>query len=231
MRAWAKKLLHQRDFLTLVLLAIIVGTVWGFIELADELREGELHEIDLRLLYLFRDPANPHDPLGPYWVEELMRDASALGSVLVVTLLSVAVVVTLWMEKQRTAAVWLAMAVLSAAGISSLLKHLFARERPDLLATELLPASFSFPSGHAFLSAVVYLTVGALLTRLIQSQRTRIFVLLVAVLLTALTGTSRVYLGVHYPSDILAGWTLGLSWAALCWLVAWKMSSGPVDKA
>lgn len=217
-----RELRKYYDFLTLALLAVIVGAVWGFVELADEMREGELHRIDMRILHLFRDAGNPNSLVGPRWFQELMRDATAMGGVLVLTLLSVAVIVTLWMEKHRTAATWLAAAVLGALAISTLLKNLFERARPELLGTELLPTSFSFPSGHSFLSAAVYLTIGALLTRVIEDMRTRVFVLLVAMSLTVLVGFSRVYLGVHYPSDVLAGWTLGLCWAALCWLVVWS---------
>lgn len=223
LRLWTKELLRHGDFLTLVLLAIVVGTVWGFVELADEVLEGATHEIDIRLLYLLRNPADPTDPIGPRWFEELMRDATALGSFAVLTLLTVAVVGTLWLEQHRAAAIWLAVAVVGALVFSTLFKVIFARARPDLLPAELLPASFSFPSGHAFLSAAVYLTIGALLTRVLPNRRTRIFVLSMAVLFTVLTGFSRVYLGVHYPSDVLAGWTLGLCWAALCWAVAWNL--------
>lgn len=223
MRVQVKELLRHGDFLTLVLLAIVVGTLWGFVELADEVMEGSLHEIDMGLLHLLRHPADPADPIGPRWFEELMRDATALGSFMLLTLLTLAVVGTLWLENHRVAAIWLTVAVLGALGLSTLFKVLFARTRPDLLPAELLPSSFSFPSGHAFLSAAVYLTIGALLTRVVPSGRSRIFVLAMAVLFTALTGFSRVYLGVHYPSDVLAGWTLGLCWAALCWAVAWNI--------
>lgn len=226
MKAWLRELLRQRDFLTLALLAAVVGSVWGFLELADELREGELAAFDRRLLYLLRDPADPADPIGPRWLEVMVRDASALGSVFVLVLLVTVVVVALWMERQRAAAAWVAAALVGAAAISTLFKNLFARPRPEILTPELLPASFSFPSGHAFLSAAVYLTLGALLTWIIPRRRTRAFVLATALLLTVVIGISRVYLGVHYPSDVLGGWTLGLCWAALCWLVAWH-AAGP----
>lgn len=223
MKAWLEELLRQRHFLTLVLAAIAVGAVWAFIELADELREGELAAIDERLLHLLREPGNPAEPIGPRALEVAVRDITALGSVAVLTLFVALAVIVLWMERQRRAASWLAIASLGASVLNVLLKSVFARERPALLDSELLPGSFSFPSGHAFLSAAIYLTAGALLTQVIAKPATRAIVLAAAVLVTVLIGLSRVYLGVHYPSDVLAGWTLGLCWAALCWAVFWNL--------
>lgn len=222
-KAWLGELLRQRDFLTLALAAVVVGSVWAFIELADELQEGELAAIDERLLHLLRAPGDPGDPIGPRALEVAVRDITALGGVPVLTLFVALAIVVLWMERQRVAAWWLAIASLGAAGLNVLLKNLFARDRPALLEPELLPTSFSFPSGHAFLSAAIYLTAAALLTQIIVKPATRALVLAAAALVAVLIGASRVYLGVHYPSDVLAGWTLGLCWAALCWVVFWNL--------
>ncbi len=216
-------LLRHGDFLSLLLLLIAVASVWAFVELADEVREGGLQGLDTRILYWLRDPMDTTRPIGPRWLAEAIRDASALGSVTVLALLVSATAAALWLEKHRPAAVWLVMAALGATGLSTLFKLFFARERPDLIAPELLPTSYSFPSGHSALSATVYLTLGAALTRVVPRASTRALVLATALLLTLFTGVSRVYLGVHYPSDVLAGWTLGLGWAALCWLIAWNI--------
>lgn len=221
--ARARELLRHGDFASLVLLLVAAGGTWAFIEIADGLCDHELHEIDDRILRLFRNPADYTDPIGPRWLEEAVRDVTALGSVPVLTLLVVSAVLVLWLERRRRAALWLAIAALGALVLNSAFKLLFARERPDLIAADSLPATYSFPSGHSFLSAAVYLTLGALLTHVLPRRRTRTFVLAMAVLLTLLTGASRVYLAVHYPSDVLAGWTLGIAWAALCWLVAWNL--------
>lgn len=218
-----REVLRQGDFLSLVLLLVVVGSVWVFVEIADEVLEGELRALDNRILWLFRNPADPGDPIGPRWLDEAIRDATALGGPLVLTLLVAAAVVVLWLERHRRAALWLAAASLGALALSSAFKALFARERPDLLPAELLPVTYGFPSGHSFLSAAVYLTLGALLVHVLPRGRTRTFVLATAVLLAGLTGFSRIYLGVHYPTDVLAGWTLGVGWAALCWLVAWNL--------
>ena len=90
---------------------------------------------------------------------------------------------------------------------------------------------YSFPSVHSLMSAVVYLTLGALLARMVARRRLKFYVLTLAVTLTGLVGISRVYLGVHYPSDVLAGWCVGLSWASLCWLVGRKLQrQGAIER-
>ncbi len=217
------RLLRQGDFLTYALLAIVAGSAWIFVELADELEDRELHAVDLELIHLLRSPDDPTDPRGPRWLEEWMRDITALGSTPVLTLLTLSVLIVLWMEKRRRAVAWLATAILGAVVVNPLFKELFARERPAILDPELLPSSFSFPSGHAFMSAAIYLTIGALATMVIEHRATRIVVVATAVVITLLVGFSRVYLAVHFPSDVLAGWTLGFAWAALCWVVAWNV--------
>jgi undecaprenyl-diphosphatase len=104
--------------------------------------------------------------------------------------------------------------------LSFALKHLFGRERPDIILHMVMVHTPSFPSGHAMLSAVIYLTLGALLAQVVQRRASRIYFLTVAMVLTFLIGLSRIYLGVHYPTDVLAGWAVGLAWALFCWLVA-----------
>ena len=99
--------------------------------------------------------------------------------------------------------------------LSTLLKMGYNRPRPDL-TTMSEQFTASFPSGHAMLSAVTFLTLGALLARFAPTRRLQVYSITGALLLTLLVGSSRLYLGVHYPSDILAGWCLGSAWALLC---------------
>ncbi|MGE0525692.1 MAG: phosphatase PAP2 family protein [Bdellovibrionales bacterium] len=225
MKPLVRQILRHHDFLSIVLLLLVCASAWGFMEIADELAEGDLHELDWQLLMLLRSAENPADPIGPRWFEEMVRDATALGSTLILTLLVVSAAVALLMERKRQAAVWLIGSSLGALAFSTFFKNVFDRERPNVLAPELLPTSYSFPSGHSLLSAAVYFTAAALLVHVIPRKRTKAFLLTVALLLTLLTGFSRVYLGVHFPSDVLAGWTLGLGWSVLCWFVFWQVSN------
>jgi undecaprenyl-diphosphatase len=100
------------------------------------------------------------------------------------------------------------------------LKNWFERPRPDIIVHELYRSTASFPSGHATMSALVYLTLAALVVRVIRDRRLKASVLAVAVLLTGLVGVTRVYLGFHWPSDVLAGWALGAAWALGFWTMA-----------
>jgi len=211
------------DLLSLILLLAVSLALWAFVELANQVVEGDVQRLDERVLALFRTPGNPADAVGPSWLENMFRIVSALGSELILTPVVAFAVIALWMEGLKRAAVWLGVAAAGAGVLSPLFKNYFARERPAFLVKELLPASSSFPSGHALLSMAVYLTIGALLTQVVPAKRTKAIVLLMAVLIALLIGVSRVYLGFHYPSDVLAGWCLGLFWATLCWLVAWTI--------
>jgi undecaprenyl-diphosphatase len=224
--------LRNADLALLLGLLVAVLGLWLFLELADEVMEGETHAADERLLLALRNPADPADPLGPPWVEEAVRDLTALGGVAILTLMIAAVVGYLLITRKYQA-MWL---VLIATGggqlLSWLLKDWFDRPRPELVAHLVQVSSPSFPSGHALMSAVVYLTLGALLARLADQRRVKLYFLAVAALLTLLVGLSRVYLGVHYPTDVLAGWSAGLVWATLCWLAARSLQRrGAVERS
>ena len=211
---------RSQDLIVLVLLFILVAGTWSFIELADEVTEGETREIDRAILRALRSPNDPADPLGPRRIEEGIRDYTALGSVAVLGLVSAIVAGFLLLARKYAAFILLVCALGGGLGLNWTLKRYFARERPDFVSHLHYVDSYSFPSGHALLSAVVYLTLGALVARLVTHRRQKIYVLAVAALFAFIVGFSRVYLGVHYPTDVLAGWTVGLLWAILCWLVA-----------
>lgn len=209
---------HEKRVLIGALL--VVAAIWAFAALAGEVREGDTRAFDEWVLKALRDPADPSRPIGPWWLEEAARDVTALGSVTVLALV-IASVLGFLLIQRRTAAMWLILAsTLGGALLTSELKELFGRERPSVVPHLTRVLSASFPSGHAMLSAVVYLTLGVLLARVEPRFRVRAYLISVALGVTFLVGLSRIYLGVHYPTDVLAGWTAGLAWALLCWLVA-----------
>lgn len=212
--------LGSHELSVLLALFAILGSLWGFAELAEEVMEGNTHEFDQRILLSMRNPADLSDPIGPGWVEEIGRDFTALGGNAVLTLLTLAVVGYLMLEGKHRMALVLIIATLGALGASTLLKSSIDRKRPDLVPHHTKVYTASFPSGHSMLSASTYLTMGALLVRVQRRKRIKAYILLVAITITLLVGVSRVYLGVHWPTDVLAGWTLGAAWALMCWLLA-----------
>lgn len=198
---------------TLLVLALFAGGLWAFIELADEVLEGETHAIDEAILVALRVPGDLSDPIGPGWLEEMMRDFTALGGTGVLTLLTAIVVVFLLVARLPRAALAVALAIGGGILLSTLLKSGFDRPRPDLVPHGSIVYTASFPSGHSMMSATVYLTLSALVSRVLTRRRLRVYLVTMAVLLTLLVGASRVYLGVHWPTDVLAGWTVGALWA------------------
>jgi undecaprenyl-diphosphatase len=215
-----RRLIASRRIELPVLAALGLGAaaVWAFIELADEVLEGTVDGIDRRLLLALRDAADPSEPLGPGWFREMARDFTALGSTAVLGLVTAAAVGFLLLDRKRHAALAVLAAVLGGQLISTLLKMGFDRPRPDLVPHGALIYTASFPSGHSMMAAVTYLTLGALLASVHASWRVKLYFLGIAVAITVLVGVSRVYLGVHWPSDVAGGWTVGAAWASLCWL-------------
>jgi undecaprenyl-diphosphatase len=148
------------------------------------------------------------------------RDFTALGGIAVLTLVSAAAALFLWMSGRPRSVALLVVAIAGGQLLSLILKRGFGRPRPDLVPHESFVYTASFPSGHSMMSAVTYLTLGALLARVLPRRRMKFLVIACALTVTALTGVSRVYLGVHWPTDVVAGWALGASWAVGCWLAA-----------
>ncbi|HSI39712.1 MAG TPA: phosphatase PAP2 family protein [Xanthobacteraceae bacterium] len=214
------------EFGTLVTLVLAATSLLVFAWLAEEVAGGETHGFDRAVLLAFRNPADPADPLGPVWLEIAMRDITSLGSVAVLGLVTLAVIGFLVMDGRRGTALLVVVATAGGTALSSVLKLGFDRPRPDLVAHLVDVHTLSFPSGHAMLSAVTYLTLGALLARAQPRRRLKVYLLTVAVLLTVLIGLSRIYLGVHWPTDVLAGWCAGSAWALGCWLAALALQRG-----
>lgn len=224
--AWFGK--HELGSL-LAIGSVSIGT-WVFVEVADEVGEGATQGMDEKLLLALRTPGDVSDPIGPKWLEEVGRDLTAFGGIAGLSLLTIAVVGHLLLSRKPRAAAFISASVTGALVLSLGLKQVFDRPRPALVPHMSEVLTSSFPSGHSMLSAAVYLTLGALLARLQANFVLKAYVLLWALFLAFLIGVSRVYVGVHWPSDVLGGWAAGATWAALCWLLARRLQrSGEVE--
>ena len=221
---WRKRLarIKPRDRAELALLFGGIGCLFlllVFSKLASEVFAGETQSFDKKILLALRNPADPSQPIGPAWMVSAALDITALGSATVLGLTVCAVAGFLLLQGLWRRALFVTIATFGGWFINGALKELFQRPRPDIVPHLREVMTLSFPSGHAMQSAVVYLTLGALSMHIAQRRLTKLYCMTVAMLATALVGASRVYLGVHYPTDVLAGWLIGLSWALLCWII------------
>lgn len=224
MKRWIAQLRENTDMALLAAVLVLLLAVLGFIIVADEVRDlGKTQRFDDWVIKALRTPGDQANPIGPNWLEEMARDMTALGGVLMLTLLNAAVTGYLWLTGRKRLMLFVLAAVIGALVVSLLLKGLFDRPRPELVPHLSKIATTSFPSGHSMLSAAVYLTLGAMLARTVQERKLKIYFVGIALLLTFLVGISRVYMGVHYPTDVLAGWLAGIGWAILCWLMAGRL--------
>ncbi len=211
----------ERRLRSRVVTAFVVALLgWGFLAIADEVSEGETRSFDETLLLALRAPGDLADPIGPIWVEEGARDVTALGSMAILSLVFLAAVGFLLLTGKIRAAGLITAATASGALASFFLKDLYGRPRPDLVPHGMETLTLSFPSGHAFLAALVYLGLGALLASAQPQGRVKTFVVALSISVAVLVGLTRVYLGVHWPTDVLAGWCAGAAWASAWWLVA-----------
>ncbi len=225
MRSVAREILDRirRQPIPALVILLSAGGFFAFTELASEVMEGESHNIDTSILLMMRSPGDLDDPLGPAWVEEMMRDITALGGVAVLTFVTLSCAVYLYLVKRRDLMVYLLAAAGTGTLFSNLLKAGFGRPRPDVVPHEIVVYTASFPSGHSLVAAVIYLTLGVLLAEAQPRYRLKVYILSIAIILTLLIGISRIYLGVHWPSDVLAGWLAGSAWAFMFWIIAHYM--------
>ena len=237
-RRWLTATLHRYvtslDVQALAVLAGALLTVMAalaFIAVAGLVMDGDTQKIDEAIVRWFRQPGNPNLARGPAWLTEVAIDITALGSTVVLLMLVGAVAGFLWLQGQTRLMLLLIAALAGGSVLNALMKMTFARARPTVVPHLREVFTYSFPSGHAALSAIVYLTIGVLLFEVVRGRAARLYCLAVAMSATALVGFSRVFLGVHYPSDVLAGWAAGIGWAGVCWLavqyVAHRKVSAP----
>ncbi|TCS36500.1 undecaprenyl-diphosphatase [Paucimonas lemoignei] len=200
--------------------ALAAFGLWFFIAMADEVLEGETGDFDHAVMLALRMPGDPSRPLGPAWLEEVARNITALGSIPVLSLLVIVTVLFLVLARRRWTALFILLSTSAGMATTFLLKYAFGRPRPDLFPHGDMVSTASFPSGHAMISALVYLTLAALVAGLTSSRTLKVYVMGVALILTVIIGISRVYLGVHWPTDVLAGWAAGAVWALIWWALA-----------
>ena len=200
-------------------LVAVVG-VLGFVGLMVMARAASPYAFDTQILLALREAGNPAVPLGPYWLQNAVRDITSLGSTTAVFLITAAAAIYLLLIRQVGTALFLFFVVGFGQIILSLLKNAVGRARPDIVSHLDTVSTLSFPSGHAMMSAVTYLTLSLLAARFLPGRAAKIYVLALGVGATFLIGISRLYLGVHWPSDVMAGWCAGFAWVMLCWLAA-----------
>jgi len=224
--------LVMREIGAVVALFAVAVCAWTFLEVVDEVVEGETASLDRQILVALRSGGDGNEPLGPRWLEIAAADVTALGSASVLVLVVAFVAGLFSMLRRRREAFLVVVAASGGTGLSSTLKALFDRERPEVALRAVEVMNPSFPSGHAMLSAVVFLTIGVLSAHFARRKRVKVYVVAAAVAAALLVGLTRVYLGVHWPSDVLAGWSLGAAWALACWLAAraldrpWRLRTG-----
>ncbi len=237
MRRHAHRLLHAFRFIgrheggTLLALLGVLAGVWVFHELGEIALHPAAGSFDRSILLAMRVPGDLSDPIGPRWFEGMVRDVTSFGGVAVEAMITLAVIGFLFLERKKRVALFVAVAVTGGAVLGQLLKDVFERPRPTIISRQIEIYSLSFPSGHAMTAAVTYLTLGALLARTQRSRLVKAYVLVLAIVLTIAVGLSRIYLGVHWPTDVLAGWIAGAAWALLCWTVALRLQRRHVLEA
>ncbi|WP_395652181.1 phosphatase PAP2 family protein [Brevundimonas sp.] len=223
---FARRAMHlaRTEFAALGALLIIAFGVMTFVEVADDMTEADGQAFDQMVLSALRPFADdPGRPWGPWWLKEAAADLTSLGGISVLTLFAAIVIVFLISQRKRLSALLLVLGLIGGVALSEGLKAFFERARPPAVyqATETLNASF--PSGHALLSAVFYLSLGVMLTRAFPEKHFKAYVLGVAILITLLVGLTRIYLGAHWASDVFAGWSVGAAWAMALWLVSYAV--------
>jgi len=204
------------EYVTEISLVLISLGLFMFIRLTGHMLDGSTDDFDRRVLLWFRNPLDISDPVGPQSLEVLVRDITALGGVFILGLLGSVSCGYLWLRRMRGLAVFVAASITLGTLINTLLKEVIARGRPDIFAHGTDAAFSSFPSGHAMMSTMVFLTLGVLLSLSTQERRIKIYILAWSVFLPLIVGLSRLYLGVHWPTDIIAGWIAGATWSLLC---------------
>jgi undecaprenyl-diphosphatase len=213
---WAR--LRALEARTLVAITLIVAALLAFLRLGDAVQAGRTLDIDQRIILALRDPANPGQPRGSFWTKDILHDLTALGGVAVLTLTVVVATIFLWANGRRRHAGVLLGTVLAATFAGQLVKGAYDRPRPDLVAYGDYFSQSSFPSGHGNIATVVWMTLALIVASLERTRTGKATALLVGGFISLTAGATRVYFGVHWPSDVLGGWLLGFAWTLVAWI-------------
>lgn len=216
-------------FLALAWVLTLTG-LCGFIAMAILVTTRSIEHFDEVILLYFRDPLDRSNVWGPAWFEEMAAEITVLGGYTVIVLVTAIVLALLLMAGKKKAALFLFLTLVCGSILSSVLKLLFDRPRPDLVSHFDRTFTSSFPSAHAMVSMIAWLTLAVIAVRFVNRARLRVFILACAVIIAVMIGVSRVYLGVHWPSDVLAGWSMGIAWSGASWLAAHYFSQQPDRK-
>jgi undecaprenyl-diphosphatase len=208
------------EFAALSALLIIGLGVAVFAELADDMTEADGQNFDLMVLWALRPTADPSNALGPWWLETAANDLTALGGISVLALFATVAVAFLLIQKKRLSAFMLVLGLIGGVALSEGLKAVFERERPPSAYQAVETINASFPSGHALLSTVFYLSLAVMLARAFPRRHLKIYVIAVGVTIAVLVGLTRIYLAAHWATDVFAGWSIGAAWAMALWLVS-----------
>ena len=210
---------------------ILTGSLFGVLTLL--VSSETTQAFDESVIQALRHQGDGGLPIGPRWFIELARDFTALGGYGVLVTLTILVTTFLVLERKPHRAKFAGLTIGSGYLLSMALKHLVGRPRPDMVPWLSFPHSSSFPSGHSMMSAIVYLTMGLMLSELASHRRVKVFLAVSPLIIAAAVGFSRVYMGVHYVTDVAAGWSAGIFWALLCWLIVRRCpafrSFGPTE--
>lgn len=230
LRAWSVEMWPRPEFRLLLGMLVVLLGVWVFVELTGEVLEGDVRAVDEAILLAMRNPNDLSDPVGPAWFEEMVRDVTALGGTAIIWLVTCGGALYLFLIGRRASALLLLVTVCGAVALNLALKAGFDRPRPELVPHGSRVYQTSFPSGHSMTATAAYLALGILAARVQTQRRAALLIMAFAMLISVLVGVSRVYLGVHWPTDVLAGWIAGGVWALFCGLVVWWLRASRLER-
>ncbi|HLI64778.1 MAG TPA: phosphatase PAP2 family protein [Caulobacteraceae bacterium] len=222
-RVW--RVIRTFEARALIAALLVAGGLWALLSLGGEVSEGETDAFDRKIMLALRTAGHPHEAVGPAWLGEALRDVTALGGTTFAVLATALAATGLAFHGLRRRAVLLICVVAGAQACDELLKALYRRDRPDFALAGAYTYAQSFPSGHSTASAALWLTLAMIASSFEAQLGRKLFWFAAALLVIAGVGASRVYLGVHWPTDVLAGWMLGACCALLGWL-AWRRLRG-----